>query len=52
MRGFEQETLDAIGRQREVRFTTRARRTGKPRSVTYVYADPLTVMIRQACEGR
>jgi len=47
MAGFEQETLDAIGRQREVRFTTRGRRTGKPRSVTiWVSSDGRRVFIR------
>lgn len=47
MAGFQQETLDAVGRQREVRFTTPGRRTGKPRSVTiWVSSDGRRVFIR------
>lgn len=47
MSDFEPRTLEAIAREREVRFTTRGRRSGKSRAVTiWVSSDGRRVFIR------
>jgi hypothetical protein len=44
---FDPETLDAVAREREVRFTTDGRRSGKPHAVTiWISTDGRRVFIR------